>query len=206
VKRWGPHILVVCILAMILLAGMHTALQTILTDARFGWFTRQASGEIALVSIDSPSIESMGAWPWPRQHHAKLITNLLRAGASDIVFDIDFSSPSNPVSDQAFVDALKEAGGSVVLPAFKQWVDSAGGRTLFVNRPWPEFDQNAWSAIVNVVVEPDGLVRRYSFGETLDGQLLPSIGALLAGKLDSEARTVRIDFSIRPESIPRTHM
>ena len=80
--------------------------------------------------------------------------------------------------------------------------DREKGRTLHVNRPLPQFEKQAWAAIVNVVVEPDGLVRRYSFGEPLDGKFLPSAGALLAGKLETKAEPLRIDFSIRPESLP----
>src|SRR6185503_13512052 len=91
----------------------------------------------------------------------------------------------------------------VVLPAFKQLVSSGDGNwTVHVNRPLPEFDKNAWSAIVNVAVEPDGLVRRYSFGEMLDGKFLPSVGALLAGKYESNEAPLRIDFSIRASSLP----
>ena len=57
---------------MVLLAGMHNVLQRALTDFRFGWFPRQATGDIVLVAIDSRSIEQIGVWPWPRQHHADL--------------------------------------------------------------------------------------------------------------------------------------
>ncbi len=196
------HVLVACVLAIVVVAGAHALLQNALTDLRFGWFPRQAGGDIVLVAIDSPSIDKMDAWPWPRQRHADLIDKLTSAGASDIVFDVDFSSPSNEASDQAFVDALKRAGGSVVLPAFKQWVNSDNGKTLHVNRPVPQFDKNAWSAIVNVQVEPDGLVRRYPFGELLDGRFLPSIGALLAGKYETAADPMWIDFSIQADSLP----
>ena len=178
-------------------------LQNILTDMRFGWFPRQATGDIVLVAIDPPSIDKIGVWPWPRQKHAELIDKLESAGVNDIVFDVDFSSPSTPASDQSLLDALQRAGGSVVLPAFKQWAqDREKGRTLHVNRPLPQFEKQAWAAIVNVVVEPDGLVRRYSFGEPLDGKFLPSAGALLAGKLETKAEPLRIDFSVRPESLP----
>jgi len=203
-KRHRPHILVLCVLVMAVLTGTHNALQNTLTDMRFGWFPRQASGGIVLVAIDSPSIDMVGVWPWPRQHHGELIRKLTSASVSDIVFDVDFSSPSNLAADEAFAKALKAAGGSVILPAFMQLSRAAGGngKKIHVNRPLPLFDKNAWSAVVNVAIEPDGLVRRYSFGETLEGRFFPSVGALLAGKYDSEGKPLRIDFSIQTASLP----
>jgi diguanylate cyclase (GGDEF)-like protein/PAS domain S-box-containing protein len=182
---------------------MHNAFHNAFTDMRFGWFLRQASGDIVLVAIDSPSIEKIGVWPWPRQLHAELIGKLENAGATDIVFDVDFSSPSNPDFDQSFVDALQKAGGSVVLPSFKQLIgDRGNGKTIHVNRPLPQFSKYAWSAVVNVAIEPDGLVRRYPNGETIDGKFLPSVGALLAGKYETKEESLWIDFSIRADSVP----
>ena len=72
-KRVRPHILVSCVLAIVLLTGTNRALHNALTDMRFGWFPRQASGDIVLIAIDSPSIDKIGVWPWPRQKHAELI-------------------------------------------------------------------------------------------------------------------------------------
>ncbi len=206
-KPYRPHIFVLCVLAIVLLTGMHNAFRNALTDMRFGWFARQATGNIVLVAIDPPSIDKIGVWPWPRQLHAQLIDQLQNAGASDIVFDVDFSSPSNPASDQAFADALRKAGGSVVLPVFKQLVASVGKdkttqKTMHVNRPLPQFGKHAWSAVVNVAVAPDGLVRRYSYGESIDGKFLPSVGALLAGKYEAKEKPLQIDFSIGAGSVP----
>ena len=182
---------------------MHNAFQNALTDMRFGWFPRQASGDIVLVAIDSPSIEKIGVWPWPRKLHAELIGKLESAGVSDIVFDVDFSSPSSPSFDQTFLDALQKAGGSVVLPSFKQLVgDRRKGKAFHVNRPLPQFGKHAWSAVVNVAIEPDGLVRRYPYGETIDGKFLPSVGALLAGKYERKVGSLWIDFGIRADSVP----
>jgi CHASE2 domain-containing sensor protein len=118
-----------CVLVIVLLTGTHTVLQNALTDARFAWFPRQATGNLVLVAIDSPSIEKIGQWPFPRQYHADVIGRIADAGAADIVFDVDFSSPSNAAADRAFVEALKKAGGSVVLPAFMQTVGSGRDKT-----------------------------------------------------------------------------
>ncbi len=97
-----------------------------------------------------------------------------------MAFDVDFSTPSDPASDRAFVEALRRAGGSTVLPAFKQ--PGSDGATYF-NRPLPQFRDQAWTSVVNVAIEPDGLVRRYSFGQKLDAEFLPSMGAMVAGRL-----------------------
>lgn len=200
--HYRPHVLVCCILVFASLAGMQSLLQNILTDQRFGMFPRKATGEIVLVAIDAPSIAEIGLWPWPRDMHAGMIDTLAKAGASEIAFDVDFSAASNPDSDRKLAEALEAAGGSVILPAFKQWATTRSGRATHVSRPLPEFDAHSWSSVVNVSVEPDGLVRRYAFGDTLDGEYLPSIGALLAGRYETAREPFWLDFSIRPETVP----
>ena len=191
VRDLRPHILVACVTAVVLLSGNDRSLQNTLNDLRFAFFARHATATTALVAIDPPSIEKLGAWPWPRERHGELIEQLTRAGAADIVFDIDFSAPSNPKSDDAFAKALNRAGQSVVLPAFKQWAGNGADKVVHINRPLPEFEKQSWSALVNVEVEPDGLVRRYPYGGILDGQFVPSVGALIAGKYETAATLLR---------------
>ena len=143
-------------LAATLLTGMPDAFKNALTDLRSHRFPRQATRDIVIVAIDSRSIEAIGVWPWPRQLHAELIGKLESAKASDIVFDVDFSAPSNPASDRAFVEALKKAGGSVVLPSFKQpGAVSGNPNALHINRPLKQFSDQSWPAFVNVAIEPE---------------------------------------------------
>jgi len=195
---------VVVALAIVLSTGWHGAFRNALTDLRFAWDQRQASGDIIVVAIDAPSIEKIGVWPWPRRLHGDLLRQLEIAGVRDIAFDVDFSTPSDPGSDQAFAEALQAAGGSVVLPSFKQpGADAGDGAELHINRPLKQFDDHSWSAVVNVGVERDGLVRRYKFGENIDGQFLPSMGAVLAGQYAANRDRFLIDFSIRAASIPK---
>jgi diguanylate cyclase (GGDEF)-like protein/PAS domain S-box-containing protein len=200
-KQYRPHILVVLALTAVLLSGWHGALRNALTDWRFAWQTRSASGDVVIIAIDANSIEKIGVWPWPRRLHAELLRRLQSAGVRDIAFDVDFSTPSEASSDQDFVDALADAGGSVVLPSFKQ--PGGNAAAVHINRPLKQFADHSWSAIVNVAIEPDGLVRRYPFGEKLEGEFVPSMAAVLASQYSEQGATFLIDFGISTASIPR---
>lgn len=133
VRRYRPHILVAIALAIVLSTGWHSSLRNALTDLRFAWQSRDASGNVVVVAIDAPSIDQIGVWPWPRGLHAALLRRLGAAGAQDVAFDVDFSTPSDPASDEAFVNALREVGGSTILPSFKQ--PTPNGGPAHVNRP-----------------------------------------------------------------------
>lgn len=199
-KRYRPHILVVIALAIVLSTGWHGALRNALTDLRFAWQSRAATGKVVVVAIDAPSIDQIGVWPWPRRLHAELLYRLEAAGAQDVAFDVDFSTPSDPASDEAFVKALREVGGSTILPSFKQ--PTPNGGTAHVNRPLKPFGNQSWPAVVNVPVESDGLVRRYPVGEKLGDAQMPSMAVVLAGQDANRRPPFLIDFGIRATSIP----
>jgi diguanylate cyclase (GGDEF)-like protein/PAS domain S-box-containing protein len=192
---------VVIALAMVLASGWHDALRNALADLRFATLHRQASGDIVVVAIDAASIERVGVWPWPRLLHANLIRQLEKAGVRDIAFDVDFSAPSDAVSDREFAAALQDAAGSVVLPAFKQ--PGTDPAAIHINRPLKPFAGESWTAVVNVAVEPDGRVRQYPYGEKLGDEFLPSMAAMLAGKYNSKDAPFLVDFSIRAASVPK---
>jgi diguanylate cyclase (GGDEF)-like protein/PAS domain S-box-containing protein len=201
VKQYRPHFFAVIALAIVLSCGWHGALRHALADLRFAWQTRQASGDIVVIAIDAPSIDKIGVWPWPRILHAELIRQLQNADVQDIALDVDFSTPSDPTSDKNFAEALQSAGGSVVLPSFQQ--PGTDRTSLHINRPLPQFTEHSWPALVNVEVGSDGLVRRYPFGEKLDGKFVPSMAAVLAGQYAEQRAPFLIDFSIHTAGIPK---
>jgi len=188
-------------LAIVLAGGWHNSLRHPLADLRFAWQSRQASGDIVVIAIDASSIDRVGVWPWPRLLHAELIRQLQKADVQDIALDVDFSTPSDASSDRNFAEALQGAGGSVVLPSFHQ--PRTDRTTLHVNRPLQQFAEHSWPALVNVEVGSDGLVRRYPFGEQLDGKFVPAMAAVLAGQYDEKRTPFLIDFSIRTVGIPK---
>ena len=190
-------------LAIVLAVGWRGAIRNALADLRFAWQQREASGDIIVIAIDAASIDKIGVWPWPRRLHAELLRRLEKAGVRDIAFDVDFSTPSDPASDEAFVAALREAGGSVMLPWFQQPGSQDDPAAIHINRPLPQFADHSWAAMVNVGVELDGLVRRYSYGEKLAGEFVPSMAAILAGQFAERNASFLIDFDINVASIPR---
>ena len=200
-KKYRPHVFALIALAIVLSCGWHGALRHALADLRFAWQSREATGDLVVVAIDAPSIDKIGVWPWPRRLYADLIQQLQNADVQDIALDIDFSTPSDSVSDKQFAEALQSAGGSVVLPSFQQ--PRIDRTTLHVNRPLPPFAEHSWPALVNVEVGPDGLVRRYPFGDTLDGKFVPSMASVLSAQYADKRSPFLIDFSIRSASVPR---
>lgn len=188
-------------LAIVLLGGWHGGLRHGLADLRFAWQSRQPSGDIVVVAIDAPSIDEIGVWPWPRVLYADLIRQLQKAGVRDIALDIDFSTPSDSFSDRNFAETLESVGGSVVLPSFQQ--PRADRTNLHVNRPLQQFAEHSWPALVNVEVGPDGLVRRYPFGEKIEGAFVPSMASVITGQYVENRAPFLIDYSIRPALIPK---
>jgi len=201
VKQYRPHIFAMIALAIVLSCGWHGALRHALADLRFAWQSREASGDIVVVAIDAPSIAKIGVWPWPRRLYAELIQRLQNADVQDIALDVDFSTPSDAASDKNFAEALESAGGSIVLPSFQQ--PGTDRSSLHINRPLAQFTEHSWPALVNVEVGPDGLVRRYPFGEKLDGKFVPSMASVLSGQYADKRAPFLIDYSIRSASVPR---
>ncbi len=194
----GPAVLVA------MLAGWLAPLDHSLADLRFLLTKRQPTGDIVLVDIDAKSILAEGRWPWPRHIHADLVDDLRALGASEIAFDVDFSARSDPADDAAFAAALERAGGTVILAALDQSRTSRPGETALVhNRPIDVFARHAWIASLNVDVDSDGKARRLKFADRSNGEVLPTLAALLGGSAGTVDRSFAVDFGIRADHIDR---
>lgn len=197
-------LLALAFVALAALTSLHPWLREAIFDARFKAIGRSATGTVALIEIDPKSIEAIGYWPWRRNLHGELLRQLEKAEVSDIAFDVDFSSTSSPDDDAAFAEALRAAGGSVILPVFRQRVaaGSAAG-DLHINRPLPPFSAESWLALVDVRPDADGIARHYNFGDRIAGTFIPSMGAILGGRQEEGGSTFRIDYGIAAASVPR---
>lgn len=183
-------------------AGGGEGLERLLRGARDQLRAHPASGQVAIVEIDSRSLRTLATWPWPRRYHSALVDRLHQAGAHSIGFDVDFSSPSNPVDDAAFAAALARADGGVMLAALRQPV-ATGSDEMVENVPIPALHDHAFLAAVNVVPDGDGQVRQMPLGLEIAGMPRPSLAALTAERDAASDGSFAIDYAIDPATIPR---
>ncbi|WP_112436336.1 EAL domain-containing protein [Rhizobium sp. AN80A] len=167
---------------------------------RFQMAPRSATGTLAFIAIDKKSLDAIGIWPWPRGVYAELIDRISAAGAGDIFIDVDFSTPSQKSEDDKLAAGLDRAGGSVLLPIFRQQVTAKGFKTT-ITKPIGLLAEKSWPVFANVALDLDGNVRRFSLGEESDAVSTQSAAASLA-KSDRHTGTSLIDFSIRPDTVP----
>ena len=183
--------------------GLLVSAQNWINKERMTFAPRKATGNFAFIAIDKKSLDDVGVWPWPRSIYGKLVDKLIASDVNDIAFDIDFSSHSTPTEDASFAAALERAGGSVILAAFRQASEINTSHDITsVNSPIPELASRAWISTVNVVPDPDGLVRHFPYGGMIESKVVASIPATLSRQDTASTNSFIIDFSIDPETVP----
>ena len=125
---------------------------------------RPTSPDIVIIAIDDESLSMLGRWPWPRDYHGELIRQLSEGEPAAIAFDVIFVEPSALPEDDAYLVAMTEEAGNVVIPAYGAFGATAQrgmleAQALFT--PFTELEQAA-AAVghINTLISNDGIVRR----------------------------------------------
>jgi CHASE2 domain-containing sensor protein/signal transduction histidine kinase len=140
---------------------------------------------IVLVTIDAPSLEELGPWPWPRSLHADLIQRLSAAQPAGILFDVIFSEPGEGAGDQRLADAVCNAG-NVLLPI----VTDSRARSRRTGEPLSPLLKCARGVgHINVESDNDGVVRSLYLREGPPGSTLPQL-TWLAFTLNGQTSTM----------------
>ena len=184
--------------ALAMLSGALTPVEDGLATLRFNALQRTPSHQITVVEIDVPSLRAAGRWPWGRDRFATAIGNLQAAGAKVVAFDVDFSANASTATDKALADAIAARPGSVILPTFVQPARRPDGSSSLVETsPLRGLSTEALLASVNVPVDADGRVRRYTYGFGADETYRPSMGASLAQTPQQRRDSFLIDYGAR---------
>src|SRR3954471_21215883 len=131
-------------------------------DARFGVRgTQPAPKGVAVVAVDAQTFNERPAdrWPFLRRRHAQAIRILQEAGARVIVYDIQFTEPSNPDDDGMLYDAIYRAG-NVVLGTSEI---ATGGKTRILGGDKNVRAARARPASAQYDLDPNGVIRRLPF-------------------------------------------
>ena len=136
-----------------------------------------ASQTIAILAIDEPSFQQLGAWPFPRGLHARLVDRLVDDGARAIGLDMVFADPgADPTQDAALAEAIAratQAGVPVVLASALEQVGNANTTQWLAVQPLPELlAAGGLAGDAGVQPDDDFVVRRppesaQSFSATL---------------------------------------
>lgn len=127
---------------------------------------------LVLVGIDDQSLERIGPWPWSRQTLGDLVKAIDAGGPKVIGLDILLAEAKNTAEDAALIAALKSASAPLVLPAAVKFtkrshkvpLEAGSSQYSLVGdhqiAPLPGLAQVATTAHINVIPDPDGIVRR----------------------------------------------
>ncbi|MFC3149681.1 CHASE2 domain-containing protein [Litoribrevibacter euphylliae] len=177
--------------------------------------------DVVVVTIDEPSINEYGRWPWDRRLMADLFEKL--SPASVVVLDIVFSEPSNAESDQIMIDQISD-NNNVILGYFlrNEATEHSDDEALDYLEECAYFDYELKADTVRVrefpfselnispvadaamtcgvfTTEPDadGLYRHYPIAYIHEGFLLPPIGIQAVRQhLNREAKLVLDDDGV----------
>jgi CHASE2 domain-containing sensor protein len=168
-------------------------------DARFGIRGTQPVSGVAVVGIDERSFSELDErWPFPRTLHARMVDRLREAGVRQIVYDVQFTEPSeDPDDDLALYDAVGRA--KKVILATGEVDDSGRTRVLGGDENLAEAG-GARAAASTFPTDPGGSIRRYARVDTH----LATIPALVAERFAApvDAKTALIDFRGPTGTIP----
>jgi len=77
-------------------------------DARFAVRGNRPPGAVAVVGVDTATLQAPGipAWPWPRSLQGRLLRDVHALRPRLIVYDIEITEPTTPAQDQALYAAV----------------------------------------------------------------------------------------------------
>jgi HD-GYP domain-containing protein (c-di-GMP phosphodiesterase class II)/CHASE2 domain-containing sensor protein len=120
----------------------------------------QTVDRVAVVAIDDVTFSDLEVqWPFKRSLHARAIDALRRAGAKEIVYDVQFTEPTAEREDLALFRAVRRADG-VVLATTE--TDGHGGTNVLGGEE-SLAQAGAHAAAANLETDRGGVIHRFPY-------------------------------------------
>lgn len=160
------------------------------------------SDQIVIVAIDDETFQSFDIqWPFPRSYHIKLIDNLKKLGAKQVIFDIEFAESHHPQIDYQLGKSAKDHSNVVLAGKIYQNRENDYVLTT-VLPPVKEIRASKipWG-IVNMSTDLDGFVRRYPLFHHVNNKIFYSLALQSYLMLNHQAIVDSTNFSPFAETI-----
>lgn len=186
-KRSGLYIGAACALAigLIYLLGFFELAEYQALDFLFkARGEEKVNPDILIVEIDDRSLEEFGRWPWTRGYHAALLDIIEDYDPKVVVFDILFSEPQAeyPEEDKLLAYQSKKIE-NIFYAAFFDLKEDRLMKLMpvRVTLPLPELiESSKGTGFVNILVEPDGKVRKMPLFLKYEGKTYASLDLVAA--------------------------
>jgi CHASE2 domain-containing sensor protein len=206
----GPHVVAVLVMGVLAaaiavagqLAHLLPGMQSDTIALRFQVRQPETPKDVVVVAIDDVTFSDLRRqWPFPRRLHAKAIDRLKAAGAKTIVYDVQFTEPTNDRDDLALYNAVRRAG-NVVLATSET---DANGRTNVLGGDDALRAAHAVAAASNLPTGPGGVFERFTHSalgiDTLAIAAAKRSGATVPAPSDFEKDGAWIDYAGGPGTV-----
>jgi CHASE2 domain-containing sensor protein len=201
-------VLVVIVVAMavglgLMASGVLGSLENRSVDLRFGIRSTAPTNDVVVVGIDDPTFDHLKLqWPFPRMLAARAIDRLAADGARTIVYDVQFTEPTDPRDDNALYAAVARARNVVLATSDTD----ASGHTNVLGGDANLARAHSRAAAANLPADDGGVIRRYPYEVNGLDSLAVAAAQRYAGSTLSPALfpsgTAWIDFRGPPRTIP----
>ncbi len=201
-RRLLPGLALLVATLTLLISNLPERLDLVLYDSLLHLQYQAPSEEVVIITIDEPSLQKLGRWPWSRQVHAELLDRLTEIGVKAVAFDILFAEPETdaPDADRLFAQAIAR-NGRVVLPVAPGHGEA--GRLISEILPIPVLaEQAAALGHVDFELDVDGVTRSVFLRAGLGDPHWPAFSLALA-ELAKPSLKPR-DFSAQHELVDRS--
>lgn len=150
---------------------------------------------VVVVDIDEKSTQALGAWPWPRDRVASLLSGLDAYGVNLKVVDVLFEGAQDPAQDQKLAASLKTGAPTVISQLFAlspqalvksgQLSGSIGSCATQQPTGTPAFgfmgaetllaQSSAGVGHITPIIDADGSIRRVPAVVCYEGQAYPAL-------------------------------
>lgn len=163
---------------------------------------RMPDDRIKMLVIDDASLQTLGAFPWPRSLYADVADELMKAGAKAVAIDLLMLEPSvDPAEDERLSQVLKKwpqiyIPVQAVFPLLQETKDAL--QIERIDRPPKSIQaQAAQLGHANVMQDQDGIIRRLTLGLPDEQErMIPALSVRLANSLLDKNEQIVWDSSL----------